>query len=257
MKTASVKIIDYTGAESRDPLYAARLLLYTKSTRLGQGDAQREKFRTMPEEHVISELGYVADTIRSSWEFVDYVFEIQAVTRAFTHQLVRTRTASYAQEAQRVVDMSQFDALKPSTVIEVDTRTGDGMSRWDELMEEIAATYQYYQAEGVANQDCRGMLPTNVQTNIIMKANLRTMADILAKRKNLRAQGEYADVARAMEAEILRIHPWADPFINPVRDRTPALDAILTRLLGSASPIDKPEINAALKELDRLKAVWG
>ena len=252
----NVNLIDFTGSGSSDPFYAARLLLYTKSTRLGQGPAQREAFAKMGEAELLKELEYVATTIRSSWEFVDYTFEIQAVTRAFTHQLVRTRTASYAQEAQRVVNLSDFQALKPGTVIDVDTAR-DGISTWDDLMERIAATYAYYQSQGVPNQDCRGVLPTNVLTNIITKMNLRTLADILAKRKNLRAQGEYADVAREMEKLVLGVHPWTKPFLDPERTRTPALDAILARLLGNASPIDRPEINAALKELDTLKATWG
>jgi flavin-dependent thymidylate synthase len=252
-----VSLIDYTGAGSADPWYAARLLAYTKNTRLGQGEATRASFAEMDEDDLKKELDYIAGTIRSSWEFVDYTFEIQAVTRAFTHQLVRTRTASYAQEAQRVVDMSDFKALKPDTVIEIDTAHESGFSAWDRLMEMIAETYSYYSDQGVPNQDCRGVLPTNVYTNIIVKMNLRTLADLLAKRKNLRAQGEYGSVAKEIERLVLDIHPWTKPFLDPERTRTPALDAILARLLGSASPIDKPELNAALKELDTLKATWG
>jgi flavin-dependent thymidylate synthase len=252
-----VALIDYTGAGSSDPLYAARLLAYTKNTRLGQGTKQRDHFSKMSEDQLLVELEYIATSIRTSWEFVDYVFEITTVTRAFTHQLVRTRTASFAQESQRSVDKSNFDASKPASIIEIDMRDANAASRWDELMMEIAETYAYYASEGVSVQDCRGMLPTNVLTSIIVKMNLRTAADILAKRKNLRAQGEYGEVAAQIEQLILMTHPWAEPFINPIRNRTPALDAILARLLGSAAPVERPEINAALKELDALKEVWG
>jgi hypothetical protein len=87
--------------------------------------------------------------------------------------------------------------------------------------------------------------------------NLRTLADLLAKRKNLRAQGEYADVARQMEQLVLELHPWTKTFLDPERTRTPHLDDLLAKALGDASPIDKPKLNAALKELDRLKGTWG
>lgn len=252
-----VTLISYTGHGHPDPLYAARLLAYTKNTRLEQGEETRAKIEAMSEDELQSELNYIAGTIRSSWEFVDYTFEVQGVTRAFTHQLVRTRTASYAQQAQRVVDMGSFEALKPETVSNVDDLDILGISQWDVLMENIANTYQHYQDLGVPNQDCRGVLPTNVLTNIIVKANLRTMADLLAKRKNLRAQGEYGAVAQGMEEAILSVHPWAHPFLSPERTRTPALDNLLKEALGNASPIDRPALNAALKELDMLKAVWG
>lgn len=248
-----VTLINYTGMGHPDPLFAARLLAYTKNTRLEQGEETRAKVMAMTEEDLNKELDYISKTLRSSWEFVDYTFEVQGVTRAFTHQFVRTRTGSYAQQAQRVVDMGHFETLVPETVKSVD----GAKFVWDELMGQIQDSYQKLQDFNVPNQDCRGVLPTNVLTNIIAKFNLRTMADLLAKRKGLRAQGEYADVARAMEAAILEVHPWAEPFINPERLQTPALDAILKRLLGDRSPVELPEINAALKEIDGLKGTWG
>lgn len=248
-----VTLIEYTGSGHSDPLYAARLLAYTKNTRLEQGEATRAKMAAMSDEDLFKELDYISKTLRSSWEMVDYIFEISDVTRAFTHQLVRTRTGSYAQQAQRVVNMGNFTSEMPDTV----RNNPEAQQSWDECMTAISETYQALQKEGIPNQDCRGVLPTNVHTNIIAKFNLRTMADILAKRKNLRAQGEYADVARAMEAEILKVHPWAEPFINPDRLKTPALDQLLKDALGDKSPIDRPEVNQALKELDTLKGTWG
>ena len=252
MKMPQVSILYFTGQGFPDPLYAARLLAYTKNTRLEQGADGFAKFLSMPEDELMKELDYISKTLRSSWEFVDFIFQIKFVTRAFTHQLVRTRTASYAQQAQRVVDMSSFETSVPQTVIEVDSGAA-----WEELMKKTMETYAFYQASGVPNQDCRGVLPTNVFTNIMVKMNLRTLADILGKRKNLRAQGEYGFVAIEMERVALEAMPWLKPFLDPERSATPALDAILRELLGSSSPVDKPNINAALKELDMLKAVWG
>lgn len=248
-----VELIDYTGCGHPDPWRAARLLIYTKNTRLEQSQATRDKIDNMPEEEMLKELDYISKTIRSSWEMVDYTFQINDVTRAFTHQLVRTRTASYAQQAQRVVDMRNFETLVPETV-QNDEKTHNA---WTHCMKVIADTYQYMQSRDIPNQDCRGVLPTNVFTNIIVKANLRTMADLLAKRKNLRAQGEYGGVAREFERCINEVHPWTKPFLDPERVRTPALDKILAELLGTSGPLDKPELNAALKELDMLKEVWG
>lgn len=248
-----VTLIDFTGAGNPDPWYAARKLVYTKDTRLEQGADTRAKVMKMSADEIKSALIYIAGTIRSSWEFVHYTFEISGVTRAFTHQLVRTRTGSYAQQAQRVVNMSNFEALKPATL----AGKGSASDQWDATMRAIGMAYRYLHDVGVPAQDCRGLLPTNVLTNIIAEFNLRTMADLLAKRKNARAQGEYADVAREMERCILEVHQWAEPFINPVRTRTPALDKLLKVALGSAGPLDKPELNTALKELDLLKATWG
>lgn len=247
-----VTLIDYTGIGHPDPLYAARLLVYAKSTRLEQGSDTRAIINRMDGNDLAKQLDYIANTIRSSWEFVDFTFEIKGVTRAFTHQLVRTRTASYAQQAQRVVDMSLFDHTVPETV-----KATGYEDLWDEHMDAVAGFYALMKAHGIPAQDCRGVLPTNVNTNIIAKMNLRTLADLLAKRKNLRTQSEYADVAIGMESAVLEVMPWAADFLNPQRTSTPALDALLKDMLGTNSPIDRPAINEALKEVDKLKGVWG
>lgn len=248
----NVTLIDYTGAGSPAD-YTARLLVYVKNTRLTQGDETRQKVWAMPWLEILEELTAISKTIRSSWEFVDYTFEIQGVTRAFTHQLVRTRTGSYAQQAQRVVDMSDFETLMPDSVV-----SNEGCyNAWEDTMQDIKGTYQHMLQCGIPAQDARGVLPTNVLTNIIAKFDLRTMADLVGKRENLRVQGEYQDVVRYMKAGVLGVHPWAAPFLNPERTSTPALDALLARELGSGSPVDKPALNDALKELDALKGIWG
>lgn len=248
-----VTLIDYTGCGHTDPSdYAARLLIYAKNTRLSQGEDTRMQIASMSRQKMEAELDYIARTIRSSWEFVDYLFEVQGVTRAYTHQQVRTRTASYAQQAQRVVDMGEFETLMPATV------KASGMAAvWHATIDGIRNAYNLLHANGVPAQDCRGLLPTNVLTNILVKVNLRTFADLVGKRENLRAQGEYADVVRAMLEEVMTVHPWVEPFVHPERTRTPALDEMLAKALGDASPIDKPRINDALKELDALKGTWG
>ena len=248
-----VKLIDYTGAGSPDPAnYAARLLIYTKNTRLTQGDETLKRIYEMPDDAAASELDYIAKTIRSSWEFISYTFQVTGVTRAYTHQQVRTRHASYAQQAQRVVDMSNFETLMPETI-----KTAGLEGLWNNCMMTIAATYRELHNAGVPAQDCRGVLPTNVLTNIIVKIDLRAFADLVGKRENLRAQDEYARVVAAMKAEVLRVHPWTGPYIDPERRHTPAIDAIMRNALNGSAPTDKPEINNALKELDALKAIWG
>lgn len=248
-----VKLFDYTGKGHPLPDYAARILAYTKNTRLEQGEDGLSKFMIMSQEDLAAELKYIANTLRTSWEFVTFTFQIIGVTRAFTHQLVRTRTASYAQQAQRVVDLSEAMVSEPETV----ASSPEAHAVWSDAVKTIQQAYSSLQKLGIPNQDCRGIVPTNIQTNIAVHMNLRVLADLVGKRQNLRAQGEYADVVRGMVEEVIGVMPWVEPFLYPERTATPALDAILKDALGSQSPIDVPFINDALKELDKLKGVWG
>lgn len=248
-----VTLINYTGMGHKDPNFAAKLLAYTKNTRLNQGDDGLQKHMELSPARLAEELDYIATTIRSSWEFVSFQFQIIDVTRAFTHQFVRTRTASYAQQAQRVVDLSDMRVQKPNTV----EANPVASQAWDEAVEAIKKAYGTMHAAGIPNQDCRGIVPTNILTNITAVLNLRTLADLVGKRQNLRAQGEYADVVKGMVDCVLEVMPWTKPFLFPEHTRTPQLDKMLKDALGDRSPIDVPEINAALKELDIVKGVWG
>lgn len=248
-----VTLLNYTGCGHPDPLFAAKLLAYTKSTRLEMNPDGFKKFLAMSEEDLNEQLAYIAGTIRSSWEFVDFHFQINDVTRAFTHQLVRTRTASFAQQTQRMLDVSGAGVDTPDTVL----RNPVALEAWREGVNAVMAAYDKLQAAGIPNQDCRGIVPTNILTNISVKLNLRTLADIVGKRQNLRAQGEYAHAAQQMAYQAMNKMPWVKPFLYPDRIATPGLDAILRDQLGDRSPTDVPEIAAALKELDKLKGTWG
>ncbi len=88
---------------------AVKTLLFTKSTRLNMTPDNFNKLKFMKPEDQMVELAYMANTIPSSWEFVDYTFLVEGVSRAYTHQQVRTRAASYAQQSMRVTEQCDFD----------------------------------------------------------------------------------------------------------------------------------------------------
>ena len=79
-------------------------------------DDAYEKIKSWSEEKKQEELDYMLNTIRSSWEFIDYVFNIREATRGFTHQFVRTRQGSYAQQSPRTVDISGFNYYVPESI---------------------------------------------------------------------------------------------------------------------------------------------
>lgn len=185
---------------------ALNLLLLTKGTRLKHD----EDPATWSEERKMEHLAYMRDTIKSSWEFVDYTFRISGVTRAFTHQLVRTRTGSYAQEAMRVIDASGFESLLPPSV----EGNPDAVAAWNNTMAEIDFGYRALVGMGVPRQDARGVLPTNVLTTIVAKFNLRTLSATGELRLCTRTQGEYQDIFREMKQRVVEVHPWAEPFIR-------------------------------------------
>lgn len=183
---------------------ALELLLFTKHTRLKMSVNLMDEISRWPQERKLQELEYMRNTIQSSWEFVDYVFMIEDVTRAFTHQLVRHRIGtSFAQQSQRTVDMSGF------------TFEGPDNELYKATMRDLNAVYKQLLLEDMKPEDARGILPTNIHTNIVFKANLRTLHDMGLKRLCVKTQGEFQRVFKEIRNCVLEVHPWTEKFILP------------------------------------------
>jgi flavin-dependent thymidylate synthase len=225
-----VELIDYTGAGTHDPAgYAAAILIFTKSTRLEMSPGLLKTIMDWSPEQKIHELTYMANTIPSSWEFCSYSFIISGVTRAFTHQLVRTRTASYAQQTMRTLDMTSGPGWKYATGPTIDdtsvgptgTTSREAFTRkeiYQEAMMKIDSIYRELIHNGAAVEDARGILPTNILTNIVMKLNMRNFIDLVKKRSSARTQNEYRSVLDAMKEEVYRVHPWISIFMDRTAD---------------------------------------
>lgn len=234
-----VTLINYTQE-------AAELLLFTKSTRLNMSPALHHEIAAWPDERKLAELKYMADTIPSSWEFVDYVFLVEGVSRAYTHQQVRTRAGSYAQQSLRVVEAGAFDYV----FTERNLADPAAAAIIRDICKRIAAAYSNLRQLGQPTEDARGVLPTNVATNIVCKFNLRTMAELARSRTGGRTQSEYIAVVNAMIDEVLRVHPWTREFLFArKRDYFDEIEAFAEQEFGG----DLIKKGALLKIVDKMR----
>ena len=207
-----VELVNYTSD-------AVDLLLFTKNTRLMDDEDAYKQIASWPEDAKQKELDYMLQTIRSSWEFIDYTFNVREVSRGFTHQFVRTRQASYAQQSQRTVDMFGFSYYTPDRI----ENNPEALETYDNAMADIADAYQKLR-DLVPAEDARGILPTNIYTNIVAKFNLRTLSEMAKSRLSPRAQ-----VFKLMVGEVVRVHPWAEPFLTPTEWAAPSMSKSLNK----------------------------
>ena len=142
---------------------AREMLVFTKSTRLNVTPGLMDVIKLYDDEKLQKELDYMVDTIKSSWEFVDATFCIEGVSRGFTHQFVRNRLGSYAQQTMRILDMGDFKYITGPS-IENDPRL---KSLYDTMMANINEYYKRLISAGAKIEDARGILPTNISTNIV------------------------------------------------------------------------------------------
>lgn len=240
-----VTLIDYTGRGTMQAAsYAAAILLFTKNTRLQMSPGLFDEILAWPYQKKLEELSYMANTIPSSWEFVDYTWLIEGVTRAFTHQLVRSRTFSFAQQTMRVLNVSGWEyATGPSIKGKADLE-----GNYKGTMAAIDRAYNWLIRDGAAIEDARGILPTNILTNIVMKGNMRSFVELVRKRSSSRVQDEYREVLEQLKSTALAVHPWLTLFIE--RDFDKAASDLEGEILKLNNDLQR---NKMVKLLDQMR----
>jgi flavin-dependent thymidylate synthase len=191
---------------------ADRMLVFSKRTRHMSGVTSWEELNKMDSNQFAAELDYALNSISSALEFVDYTFLIYGVTRGFTHQLVRHRVGvSFAQQSMRLATQEDFGYMIPDDI----QKDSAMLENYIDCMEIINKNYSNMLGNGANPQDARGVLPTNILTNILMKINLRALVELLGVRLCIRTQGEFQEVAKRLQSEVVRVHPWSDRLFGP------------------------------------------
>lgn len=241
-----VTLINYTGLGHPDPLFAAKLLAFTKATRLNMDPEGFDKFLEKDEFEIQEELAYMAGTIPSSWEMADLTFLISNVSRATAQQITRTRTASFAMQSQRVTDMSG---------VNWDRNLSDlGQQEMHDLrMEDAIKSYSAEVEEGVSLEDARDLLPIGVHCNLVAKYNFRTVVETCIARESIRVQGPYREVVRQMKAEVLNVWPWAEVFFEPRHKKALAMLQEVAEELAEAGAVYKGPAGKVAKAIDLIK----
>ncbi len=105
-----VRISNYSNAEHPIlTIYKAYRLCYC------EGEQSEIKIPVNEEGHIDfdSMRDFIVDKMKmghtTPLEHVSFTFEVNGVSRALTHQLVRHRTGKYNQQSQRYVKFGQFD----------------------------------------------------------------------------------------------------------------------------------------------------
>jgi thymidylate synthase (FAD) len=179
-----------------------KLLYITKNAEILIEKAYRNCWQSKPKNKSIKERrDFIKRCISmghlSPLEFADAVFEILG-SRAFTHQLVRHRLASYAQESQRHVrikDLNYF--VIPKTI----KNNKEALKIFKKMIKEIFDSYENLIQLGIPKEDARYILPNSTMSRIFVKMNFRAWRHFLKLRCDASAQWEIRDIAK----EILKI----------------------------------------------------
>ena len=124
------------------------------------------------------------------------------VDRGVSHELVRHRVASYAQESTRYCNYSQDKFGNEITVVRP-LWLKDGLAKdlWETACENAEESYFSLLAEGWTPEEARTVLPNSLKTEVVMTANIREWRHFF----RLRALGETGKPHPQMEEVALSL----------------------------------------------------
>jgi len=194
-----VLLLKHTADPEETVAMAAKLCYSPSDIELLKGKIQANDQKRFVEKLI--EMGHM-----SPMEHASFVFAVEGISRACSHQLVRHRIASFSQQSQRYVsEEAGFDYIVPPSI-----ESDPELKRYfDEAMEMAQKTYNHIvkklNARGLkgeaANQDARFVLPNACETKIMITMNARELLHFFSQRCCRRAQWEI----RAMATEMLKL----------------------------------------------------
>ncbi|MEW9124959.1 MAG: FAD-dependent thymidylate synthase [Thermotaleaceae bacterium] len=182
----------------------------------------------LDEEKVNSFLTHLMDLGHESpIEHVSFTFGVEGISRTLTHQLVRHRIASYSQQSQRYVKLSQFEYILPPNIngnekakalfikaMEEDQKYYNEISSllFDEhynkyIGEGLNEKQAKQKAEKEAIEDARYIFPNACETKIVFTMNTRSLLNFFRLRCCNRAQWEIRELATQMLKEVKKVYP--------------------------------------------------
>ena len=166
-----MQIVD-AGYEILDPLNGEEILkkieqvarvCYKSEDKIGAGTAEK-KVRALVKSKHEAMLEHFSFSVKFT------------VDRGVSHELVRHRVASFAQESTRYCNYGKSGEvvfIKPSVLYDDFEDPYGNYDTWCRAMGEAEKSYLYMLSKGATPQEARAVLPNSLKTEVVMTANLR------------------------------------------------------------------------------------
>lgn len=172
--------------------------------------AGRICYRSEMKQTLESAMKFITARVREGHESIlehaSVTFFVEGISRSCSHQLVRHRLASYSQESQRYVDMSEnVGFVVPPSIANADDP--EVLALYLDALDAAGDAYDELRSMGVRKEDARFVLPNATQTSIVVTMNFRELRHFFEVRLNKAAQWEIRKLALAMLELVYEISP--------------------------------------------------
>lgn len=200
----TVRLLSFTPHPVRNMALAARLC-YVQGMTIEQVD------KGLTDEACEKLLGKVlASRHMSVLEHAVFTFGVEGVSRNFSHQMVRHRNTSYEQQSLHyTLAGDDMEIAQPAGLSDAHRKA------WEAIKIETFQTYKELVSEGVPREEARHLLPSGIETKMVMTANLRQWLHFVQIRACVVNCQEIIVVAhkvkKLIEAEIPMMRPHLGP----------------------------------------------
>ena len=158
-------------------------------------------------------------------EWATVVFEISGVSRGLTHELVRTRKASFAQQSMRHTDMgSGPDVNRVAAIrmpVEIYNASAEVREEWTHAVEVARQTYAVLvNQHDIPFQDARTVLPIGTETYIIAAYPVSEFLNTYSYRACFMFYPEIVALFHRMRSALVEECAWLEPYIQIGCERT-------------------------------------
>lgn len=161
--------------------------------------------------------------LQTALESQTIVFEVSGVSRACTHQLVRSRRAAFHQQSMRASFYGDRPEMRmPESVFKVPA----AREAYERAIHAAHRAYRIACDEDISYQDARYILPEGTTNYIMLEYPVREFLAVYAYRACSMFQWEIVSVMRKCREVLIAAHPWMEPYVKISCEKTKgALDA--------------------------------
>jgi flavin-dependent thymidylate synthase len=155
--------------------------------------------------------------LQTALETQTIVFAVSGVSRTCTHQLVRSRRASFHQQSQRASYMGDGPECRMPESVWQNTLArsaflGAVMESWK--------AYRTICEQDISYQDARFVLPEGTTNFILLEYPIREFLNVYAYRACSMFQWEIVEVMRKCREVLVEAHPFMEPYVKISCEKT-------------------------------------
>ena len=163
-----------------------------------------DDMKVLPEK----ELEDIISTNLPTAEYVNTIWCVEGMPRAFWDQFDRTRLAAFWEQSVRILDLTCFADNMEYWVPDSLSRNKYAKGYYHECMREIQTAYKNMLRLGIPSEDARGVIPLHVNVRGTCCINLRALKGVISNRVCFISQGAYwLPVISGMIRELNKVLP--------------------------------------------------